>query len=74
MINNILSRLPKRSKDFLSNLLLILQILYFGSIAPKALLLTARYISIPESNPAVEILSDLVDKGNPNLCSEKEKN
>ncbi len=41
--------------------LLILQFLYFGSLAPEALLVTLRYLSVPENSTIIKELSDLVE-------------
>ncbi len=51
----------KRLLNFASILLLILQILYFGSLAPKAILQTAKYLAISENNFIVRVLSNLVE-------------
>lgn len=48
--------------------LLALQILYFCSVAPEALLRLTKYLSIPESNPIVEGLTELVEKQKSNAC------
>lgn len=70
IVHNFLKR--KKLVDFASKLLLILQILYFGSLAPKALLVTARYLSVSESNTIIRVLSDLVESECPASYDEQE--
>lgn len=54
----------KKLYEYGLRVLLVLQLLYFGSLAPEALLDLTKYFSIPDNNPIVEQLTDLVDKKN----------